>query len=369
MQVQTSNSITGSNPPNTKPVSGGPLGVNPTITAPHNDALTTASLSNDAAMSLPTPPTAVASHPQVASVPSETDSAVKLGKTKANQPHAKKQIPTILGLLILFVALISGVLLFGQGTGVFAPRATPETTPKNIMVSNVTDKTFTISFYTDESTVAFIKYGDQEKTLDKQASDDRDQLSGVVKDYRLHHITVRGLDPNKEYYYVLGTGSSTFDNEGQAYKITTVAKQAQSPPNNQTVYGNVFHANQTPAEGAIVYVSGDNMGTLSSLVKSSGSWGIALSNAFDLSKNTYASLGDESLLNIKVQGIEPNLSNTLTTAISAAAPVVDLILGQDASTALPVNSKPSSDTDPDKAELLAGTESLMNDASFLVMLL
>jgi hypothetical protein len=97
----------------------------------------------------------------------------------------KKQIPTILGLLILFVALISGVLLFGQGTGVFAPRATPQTTPKNIRISNLTDKSFTVSFYTDESTVAFIKYGEEAKTLNKQASDDRDQLSGVVKDYRL----------------------------------------------------------------------------------------------------------------------------------------------------------------------------------------
>lgn len=284
---------------------------------------------------------------------SENPTQVKLKKSA--KLAGKKQIPTILGLLILFVALISGVLLFGQGTGVFAPRATPQTTPKNIRLSNLTDKSFTVSFYTDESTVAFIKYGEEAKTLNKQASDDRDQLSGIVKDYRLHHVTVRGLEPGKDYYYVLGTGSSTFDNDGQAYKITTIAKQSQSPPNNQTVYGNVMLADGKPAEGAIVYVYGDQLGTLSSLVKASGSFGISLANAFSLDKSTYAQLSDESQLEIKVQGIEPNLLSSVKTTIASAQPVADLILGQKADLASTDASASAELEDLNKEELLAET--------------
>lgn len=284
---------------------------------------------------------------------SEKDPKVKLNKSK--RLVSKKQIPTVLGLLILFVALISGVLLFGQGTGVFAPRATPQTTPKNIRISNVTDKTFTISFHTDESTVAFIKYGEDEKSLKKQASDDRDQLSGVVKDYRLHHITVRNLEPGKEYFYVLGTGSSTFDNEGQAYNITTATKQNQSPPNNQTVYGNVLGPDGSSVEGAIAYVFGE-MGTLSSLVKSSGSWGISMANAFSLDKTTYAVLSDESPIEIRIQGLEPDLVSSIETTIAAAQPVADLTLGQDGPTTELTENDSAESIELDKTELLADAE-------------
>ena len=295
----------------------------------------------------------------VAPVPAPADFREEASKVKLKPSRGavgKKQIPTILGLLILFVALISGVLLFSQGTGVFAPRATPQTTPKNIRISNVTDKTFTISFYTDESTIAFVKYGEDEKSLTKQASDDRDQLSGVVKDYRLHHITVRGLEPGRDYYYVLGTGSSTFDNEGQPYTLSTAFKQAQSPPNNQTVYGNVLTADDSSAEGAIAYVYSDGMGTLSSLVKSSGSWGISLANAFSLDKNTYATLSDDSQIEIKIQGIEPNLISSVKTTIASAQPVANLILGQNELASSSATESDLSSDGLDKAALLADSQ-------------
>ncbi|HEX9817845.1 MAG TPA: hypothetical protein VGA89_03075, partial [Patescibacteria group bacterium] len=97
---------------------------------------------------------------------------------KTKTPFAKRQIPTLLGLGILVVSLVAGVLVFGEGPGVFAPRATPETTPKNVRVTNLTDKSFTISFVTEEATSGFVKYGTQEGALRSQASDDRDQLSG-----------------------------------------------------------------------------------------------------------------------------------------------------------------------------------------------
>lgn len=286
---------------------------------------------------------------------------LKMNQKKTNRIKGKKQIPTILGLLVLFIALISGVLLFGQGTGVFAPRATPETTPKNIRISNVTDKTFTISFFTDESTVAFVKYGEDASKLDKQASDDRDQLSGIVKDYRLHHITVRNLSPGKNYFYVLGTGTSTFDNEGQPYSLSTAAKPAQSPSNNQTLYGNILKADSTPAEGAVVYVYAEGMGALSALVKASGSWGISLANAFNTEKTNYAEISDDSSIEIKVQGIDLNLVNNLKTTVASAQPVIELVLGEDSAEAS--SSAEKKTTDVDKEELLAATESSATESS------
>ena len=285
-------------------------------------------------------------------------------ETQPNIPSSKKQIPTILGLIILIFSLGAGVLLFGEGTGVFAPRANAESTPKNIRVSNVTDKTFTVSFYTDEETIAFIKYGEKGDKLTEQASDDRDQLSGIVKAYRLHHITVRGLEAGTEYEYVLGTGSDNFDNNGENYVISTAIKPGSSPQNNQTVYGNIVKADQSPAEGTVVYLYHENMGTMSTLVKASGTWGLSLSNAFSSDKMNYANLTDESEIQIKLQGIEPTEVTTWQTTVAEAQPVQELILGGE-NTALEVEEATEAEYADfvDKDELLASESADMSDLS------
>ncbi len=352
MQVQTNQSTSQANQSTTSlPASANPA-VTPTRVTPPSALNHTPTLSKAAVQNQTTANQESAS---MAELKAELQSKVK-------RPRSKKQIPTVLGLLVLFVALISGVLLFGQGTGVFAPRATPETAPQNIRITNVTDKTFTISFYTSERTIAFVKYGEDPKSLTRQASDDRDQLSGVVKDYNLHHITVRGLDPAKTYYYVLGTGSNNFDNEGQPYSLATAAKPNQSPVNNQTVYGNVLDAAGSPAEGAVVYLYGEGMGALSSLVKASGSWGISLSNAFNVEKTAYLPLENDSLIDIKAQGTQPSLLSSWQGIISDAAPVPDLNLSQGgASSAATVTNNALPDIDKD--ELLADLGSDSEEAS------
>ena len=283
---------------------------------------------------------------------------------QVKNPNTKKQIPTILGLVILIFSLGAGVLLFGNGTGVFAPRANAEGTPKNIRVSNLTDKTFTVSFYTDEETIAFVKYGKKGEKLSEQAADDRDQLSGIVKAYRLHHITIRGLDAGTEYEYILGTGSDNFDNSGENYSIKTAVKPGTSPQNNQTVYGNIVMSDQTPAEGAIVYLYHENMGTMSTLVKSSGTWGLSLSNAFSTDGSNYANLTDDSKIQIKIQGIEPSVVTNWQTTIAEAQPVQELTLGAE-NTAVAVDEKTDSEYSDfvDKEELLASESATANSSS------
>lgn len=334
MQVQTAANSTSSKPPAT--ASAGQLQPPPTV-AP--SMLQAAAAPN-------TPPTAVDMQAKLKELGVEADSKPK---TK-QKSKLSKQIPTVFGLLILFAALVSGVFLFGQGTGVFAPRATPETTPKNIIVSNVTDKSFTVSFFTDESTIGYIKYGEQPNKFDKQASDDRDQLSGIVKDYRLHQVTVRGLQPGTTYYYTLGTGTGTFDNQGEPYQIQTAARPSQSPPNNQTVYGNVFLSEQVPADGAIVFVESEGMGTLSTLVKASGSFGLSLANAFNLAKTDYVLVSDDTLLTIRVQAPDPQASTRMELSLADAQPVADILLSADQSLAV-----------VDKDELLAPAASDLGD--------
>lgn len=248
---------------------------------------------------------------------------------KAKTPVSKRQIPTLLGLGVLIVSLIAGLMMFGEGTGVFAPRATPQTTPKNVKVTNITDKSFTVVFYTDESTNGFVKYGTKPDSLKSQATDDRDQLSGGIGNYRLHHVTVRGLTPNTAYSYVLGTASgSNYDNNGVPFSTRTLAPPSAAPPTNKTIYGTVSTEAGAPAEGSIVFVSSEGVGEMSALVKSSGSWALALSNARKVDNTGYAELTDDSMVNITVQGVEPTKVSKFTNKISASQPVPEVTLGQ-----------------------------------------
>lgn len=264
-----------------------------------------------------------------------------------------KRIPTLIGLAVLVVALIAGIFFLGDGPGVFAPRATPSTTPKKIKVTNVTDNSFTVSFLTDESTPGFIKYGTQANDLNSQASDDRDQLSGTVSDFQMHHITIRGLQPSTNYYYTLGTGSnSSFDNNGEPFVIKTTARNG-APAAAKTIYGSVSNQSGNPADGAVVYVVLSNAGEMSSLVKSSGSWAVPLSNARTKDGSGYAQITDEDTILINVQG--KNLSETISypTTVAQAQPVETLIFGQ----TLPILESPIS-----QEEALDSTTIVVDDS-------
>jgi hypothetical protein len=243
---------------------------------------------------------------------------------------SNKRIPTIIGLLILVVALVLGTVFFQQGLGVFTPRATPETTPKQVRITNVVDSGFTISYLTEGPVAGFIKYGTEENALRQTATDDRDTLTGSIGEYTLHHITVRGLQPNTSYYYVLGTGSGTlFDNNGAPFKIIT-ARKSGSPTAARTVYGSVTTESGVPAEGAIVYVAVDGAGEMSSLVKNSGSWAIPLSNARTSDGAGYASISDETALQLFVQGpaTAQTAKGTVTAGQYKSTPIPTISYGQ-----------------------------------------
>lgn len=240
----------------------------------------------------------------------------------------KKRIPTIVGLGILVVGLVVGVIFLGTGPGVFAPRATPETTPSQIKLTNVTDSGFTVSFFTAESTPGFVKYGTEVNAIKSQTGDDRDQLSGTVGSYQLHHITVRGLKPSTNYYYLIGTGTNaSFDNNGAPFTVKTTEKGG-APSAAKTAYGNILSAAGNPVNGAIVYVSMPEVGEMSSLTKASGGWAIPLSNARKADGSGYAIITESDMLTILAQGLKANETSNVTVSVAESQPVADITLGQ-----------------------------------------
>lgn len=239
-----------------------------------------------------------------------------------------KRIPTILGILFLVAGLSVGIFIVGQGTGGFLPKASPESTPKNLKTTNISDSSFTISFVTDSATPGYLKYGTDGNKLNNQTSDDRDQLSGTVGQFTTHHITLRSLSPSTTYYFAIGTASrEIYTDNGKPYNVTTAPKLG-SAPEALTIYGSIITKASTPANDSIVYISIDGASPLSTLVKSSGSWAVPLSTARTATLNSYAQINDQTQLSILVQGKDASSNATARVLVAKAQPVPTITLGQ-----------------------------------------
>lgn len=235
------------------------------------------------------------------------------------------RIPTILGLLVLLVGLVVGIFLVQSGQ-VFFLRASPEITPDEVKITNVSDTYFTVSWITQKETSGFIKFGES-STLEQTTTDDRDQVSGQTGSFNTHHITVKNLKPQTRYYFKLGSGGRIFDDHGKPYEIKT-ASSSPVPPLSDLASGKVFLPEKIPAEGAIVYLSLSNTTPQSTLVGANGSWLIALSTAYALDLAGLASYDPSAQTEeIYVQGGKNGKANAITTTANDN-PVSDIILGK-----------------------------------------
>lgn len=241
-------------------------------------------------------------------------------------PLQTKHIPTVFGLLILGIGLVGGILLVNNSTtNTFLPRASPDSAPKQAKITNVTDVSFTVSWITDGKTPGYIRYGTSANTLSTTITDDRDQVSGDVGQFRTHHVTVRSLEPNTTYYFKIGTGTSQlYDDSGSPYQIKTAGSSSGVP---RTVYGEILSPSGLPADGALIYINSDSMSPLSTISQSSGSFVLSLSSARTKSLQSLNAISDDILLSMLVLSPTDTTTSIVTTTIEQSQPVPTITLG------------------------------------------
>lgn len=236
-----------------------------------------------------------------------------------------KKIPTIIGIVLLLGGLIAGVVAVGQSQGLFT-RAGPTATPRQVKITNIREDGFTVSWISDTSVSGFVKYGEAAGSLSKTVGDERDQLSGEASLYTTHYITIRGLKPKTAYFFTVGSGSVSYDNQGQPYTVTT-GVAIGSPPAADTINGKVLLASGQPAPGVIVYVNLEGGGEMSALTRASGVWSLPLSQmrTADLSKYLEYDKTNARVA-ILAQGADLGTA-TVTTTTGNDSPVPDITLG------------------------------------------
>lgn len=241
------------------------------------------------------------------------------------QTLTNKRIPTLVGMLILLGGFLAGIIAVNQRQGLGA-KAGPTDIPKNVRITNLGTNTFTISWTTDTPVTGFVKYSENPSKITSPAGDIRDQISGTAQAYTNHYVNITNLSENKTYYFLIGSGPQTYDDNGKPFQVSTT-NQVISPPED-VINGKVLSAEMTPVSGAIVYLDIEGGQTVSTVTKTDGTWrlNLAMTRTKDGSILTY---DNNALISIFVQASSGTA--TATTNTSKTKPVEDIILGKNQS--------------------------------------
>lgn len=159
-----------------------------------------------------------------------------------------KRIPNYAAFLVLFVSIFL-TSFFIQKQTVFFGRAAPDETPQNIIVSNITDNSFTVNFTTNAPSTSAVS-GEGGGKSPFLVYDIRDK-NGQNGEYESHFITVSNLSPNTTYTFSILSNGDTYLNNGQKYLVKT-GPVIEPSLGEQKLSGKVLSSDGSAASGAIV---------------------------------------------------------------------------------------------------------------------
>lgn len=236
-----------------------------------------------------------------------------------------RPIPRVFGIFILLSSLLT-IFWLSRNVVLFGAKAALGNTPKDIQVSNITSKSLTVSYITDEAVNGTINYGPS-TDLGAVAFDTRDTDSPTPR--KTHYVTVDNLTPNTKYFFTIASGDSVFQNDTVAYEATTTqtVPDEQSEPPEIPISGSItLDGNITPEE-AIVYLKTSDSQTLSSLLKPNGNYELKIGTLWKADLSEQISLTPKSKLNLRI--IDPILESNISLLANEANPVPSIILSKD----------------------------------------
>lgn len=230
------------------------------------------------------------------------------------------KIPTLLGLVLLVAGVSIGVF-FVQRENIFNLTAASAEAPKEVRITNITDRGFSVSWLTDKPTNGFVSYG-KNKSVGTVVNQDSVQGQSSY----IHHVTVDNLTAGTTYSLKIGFGK-TGTNKSKLYSVKS-GPTLQSPLATDIVFGAVVDAQNKPVTGSVVYLTAPGVTPLSTVTDQQGKWSFVFSTARRTDLSAYATYDkNETLLEIFVQaGNEKFSSAKIKTG--AARPVPALTLGK-----------------------------------------
>jgi len=167
----------------------------------------------------------------------------------------------------------------------------------------------------------WVNYGTSPDALNRTAYDDR----GEATQDDTHHVTVSGLDENTTCYFELVYESSTHNDDGVPYQVTTGPTLDVAMPD--MISGAAYQSDETtPAQGVIVY---SRIGTassqwMSSIVGSNGYWAMDIAPARTADLQNRYPYDDETGIIIEAQGAGYGQAGVTSTVVTARDGAPDL---------------------------------------------
>lgn len=240
----------------------------------------------------------------------------------------QKRIPTLLGILLITIGV--GLTSYLTKSGIiFVGKAAPIETPENVRITNVSDSSFTVSYTTVANIPGSLSFG-RDKKLGKTYLDDRDQQTGKINNYKIHHLTVRDLEPNTKYYFVVISGQITFFNQNDQespFEVVTGPTIIDQPKAQQPMVGKIILPDSNKPNEAIIYVTAKNAQTISTLVKLDGSYILPLNSIRSSDLKNYYNFLDNNILQLLVLG--ESLESQVLLFINQINPVPAITLSKD----------------------------------------
>lgn len=232
----------------------------------------------------------------------------------------KKKIPTILGVTVLLIGVVTGVFLV-ENKQIFKLRASPEIQPKNLRVTNITDTSLTVTYTTDSQVATFLQFGEEVNMVTTP------QTPQSLEPGNIHSVTLSGLTESKLYYFTINSDGRNFDNNGIPWEAKT-GKKLAAPDTSLIISGKILNQNEAPIENVLVYSSLSGGPALSAITNSDGIWILPLSLTRTVELDDYSPLDETtSEIEITVQGGALGVSSALIYPLSAQ-PTPNIYLGQ-----------------------------------------
>ena len=204
----------------------------------------------------------------------------------------QKKIPTLLGLFLLLAAVAIFSYAFDR-VGPMLTKASTSAAPLSVMISNITDAGFTVSWITKTPATGIIMV-ESDDTKHGVIYDERDTTNASTTSrvtlgiYPTHTTTFRNAKPDTNYRVkILSNGIQYLSTTGKPYEIKTGNVIDGTGTGIEPAFGTVTTTTGQPADGTLLYLTLESGQLLSTIVKSSGSWVIPLNLARTSSLDAY----------------------------------------------------------------------------------
>ena len=234
--------------------------------------------------------------------------------------NKEKKIPTIFGLVFLTLTIFAGAYLTRQNLNT-GTKASGSCNPVNPQITNITNQSATVSFFTTDSCSASITIGTQ-----------------IVNDFqakgKMHYFQIYNLSPNTSNPFVIvGNG----DKYSQAsFIVKTAGRPVSIAPETKLAWGRVVTADKLPAKDIIVYLNIPGAAPLSANTTSDGNWNIPLASSFNETMTDWFSLPDSAVSEDIIAMSEDGTISQLTNTTDQNNPVPDITIGQNSFSSAPV---------------------------------